>query len=93
MTAGAALGTDTASGRRSGLLRRPPGIGRTRPYVVFVVPAMAVILAVIVFPWLFTLFMSVHDWKVTGARTFVGLSNYAALASDERFIGAPKCPT
>ena len=87
MTTEATL-TPAVSSARGFALRRAAGIRRTRPYILFAVPAMAIILAVIVFPWLFTLFMSVHDWKVTGARTFVGLSNYAALASDERLLGA-----
>jgi multiple sugar transport system permease protein len=51
-------------------------------------PALVVILAVIVLPWVFTLYMSAHDWKVTGTRTFVGLANYAGLATDERFLWA-----
>ena len=45
-------------------------------------------LLVILFPWVFTLFMSVHDWKVTGATPFVGLANYAKLLHDERFLWA-----
>jgi len=61
---------------------------RRRPYLRFIMPAVAVILAVVVFPWLFTLYMSAHDWKVTGTRTFVGLANYAGLATDERFLWA-----
>lgn len=59
-----------------------------RRYLRFVMPAMAIVLAVIIFPWLFTLYMSAHDWKVTGTRTFVGLANYAGLASDARFLWA-----
>src|SRR5215471_19142111 len=56
-----------------------------RPYVLFIVPALAVIAAVIVFPWFFTVFMSLHEWKITQGRTFVGLENYALLFGDERF--------
>lgn len=63
-------------------------MSRRRPYIRFVMPAMAIILAVIVFPWVFTLYMSAHDWKVTGTRSFVGLANYAGLATDERFLWA-----
>src|SRR5262249_30734414 len=59
--------------------------GQRRPYALFALPAMLIVFAVIVFPWLFTLFMSVHDWKVSQARTFVGLENYAHLLADERF--------
>jgi multiple sugar transport system permease protein len=56
-----------------------------RRYWAFAVPAAAVVFAVIVFPWLFTLFMSVHDWKVTGGSSFVGLANYIHLFNDDRF--------
>ncbi len=48
-------------------------------------PAALVGFAVIVFPWLSTFFMSVHDWKVTGGTRFVGLANYTHLFTDERF--------
>jgi len=56
-----------------------------RPYVLFILPALAVIATVIIFPWLFTVFMSLHEWKITQGRTFVGLENYALLFGDERF--------
>lgn len=59
-----------------------------RRYWVFAVPAAAVVLLVILFPWIFTLFMSVHDWKVTGDTPYVGLANYAKMLSDERFLYA-----
>jgi multiple sugar transport system permease protein len=57
-------------------------------YVPFIVPALAITSAVIVFPWLFTVFMSVHDWRISQSFSFVGLANYLNLANDERFIGA-----
>lgn len=56
-----------------------------RHYWVFALPAAVVVVAVILFPWIFTLFMSVHDWKVTGATPFVGLANYAKMLFDDRF--------
>jgi multiple sugar transport system permease protein len=49
------------------------------------VPAAVVVAAVIVFPWAFTLFMSVQDWKITGTTSFVGLANYTHLFTDSRF--------
>jgi len=49
------------------------------------VPATVVVAAVIVFPWLFTIYMSVHDWNVSGAVTFVALDNFRALFTDQRF--------
>jgi multiple sugar transport system permease protein len=56
-----------------------------RSYWAFVVPAGAVVAGVIVLPWVFTLIMSVHEWKVGSDPTFVGLENYARLFADERF--------
>jgi multiple sugar transport system permease protein len=55
-------------------------------YWMFVAPATVVIGLVIVFPWIFTLWMSVHEWKVTGDHAFIGLANYAQLFSDHRFL-------
>ena len=56
-----------------------------RHYWPFVVPAAIVVLGVIVFPWIFTLWMSVHDWKIGGGRSYAGLANYQRLLTDERF--------
>jgi multiple sugar transport system permease protein len=55
-------------------------------YWPFVVPAVAVVGSVIVFPWVFTVWMSLQEWTVGGARRFTGLSNYMRLVSDERFL-------
>jgi len=61
---------------------RPPS------YWPFVIPALVVVLAVIVFPWLFTIWMSFNEWKVGSPTTFVGLANYLRLLSDPRFVEA-----
>lgn len=58
----------------------------TPRYWLFSLPAVLVIAAVIVFPWIYTLFMSLQDWKIGGGAEFVGLSNFVALAKDERFV-------
>jgi multiple sugar transport system permease protein len=62
-------------------LRRPS-------YWPFVIPALIVVLAVILFPWLFTIWMSFNEWKVGSPTAFVGLSNYLRLPSDPRFVEA-----
>jgi multiple sugar transport system permease protein len=59
-----------------------------RRYWMFAAPAALVVMLVILFPWMFTLFMSVHDWKITGETPFVGMANYAKMLSDERFLYA-----
>jgi multiple sugar transport system permease protein len=58
----------------------------SRKYWMFVAPAAVVIAAVIVFPWVFTVWMSAHDWKVTGDHAFAGFDNYRKLAADPRFL-------
>ncbi len=67
----------------------PPAPGKpydfSRKYWVFALPATAVILTVIVFPWIFTVGMSFMDWQVSGETTFVGLQNYKDLFADARF--------
>ncbi len=71
-----------ATGVTSGKTWKPP------TYWPFILPAMVVVGAVIVFPWAFTLYMSVNEWKIGGASNFVGLANYIRLPSDPRFVEA-----
>jgi multiple sugar transport system permease protein len=47
-----------------------------------------VVLAVIIFPWAFTVWMSLHEWKVGQPVQFAGLANYLRLPSDPRFVAA-----
>ena len=56
-----------------------------RRYWPFVVPAAVIVLAVIIFPWVFTLFISVHQWDPSGGVTWVGWGNYLHLVTDARF--------
>ena len=55
-------------------------------YLWFVLPAIAATFGIIVFPWLFTLYVSVQDWDAAGPTGFVGLGNYTRLLGDERFL-------
>ncbi len=57
-----------------------------RRYWLFALPAILTVGAVIVFPWVFTIFMSVQDWKSSGAFTFNGLDNFRTLLNDVRFL-------
>jgi multiple sugar transport system permease protein len=70
-------GPDTAHDRRK--WRRPS-------YWPFVLPALVVVIAVIVFPWTYTIWMSLQEWKVGATPKFVGLANYLRLPSDARFV-------
>jgi multiple sugar transport system permease protein len=64
------------------------GPPRKRSYWAFILPAVLIVGAIILFPWVFTLWMSVNEWKVGESRHFVGLANYLRLAGDARFMDA-----
>ena len=66
---------------RPGFLAR-----RRRTYLLFVLPALLVVGAVIIFPWAFTVWMSAFDWKIGSVAHFVGFDNYAQLATNKRFL-------
>jgi multiple sugar transport system permease protein len=74
------------AGRRgyAAAARRPGGY--VRRYWVFVVPAAAVVAAVIVMPWLFTFYMSAHDWQIGGGVSYVGFANFAHLFTSADFM-------
>jgi multiple sugar transport system permease protein len=55
-------------------------------YLWFIVPALVTTFAIIVFPWVFTLYVSVFDWEAAGPAGFAGLANYTRLLTDERFL-------
>ena len=78
------MGTTLSAGTRT-VARVARRRNYARQYWPFIVPAGVVVFAVILFPWLFTLFMSVHDWHIGGDRTFIGLHNYGRMLTDERF--------
>src|SRR5688500_4723558 len=66
-------------------MRPGASYGRRRGYLLFVAPALIVITAVIIFPWIYTVFMSLHNWQIGSPRSWVGLDNYGDLFSDLRF--------
>lgn len=55
-------------------------------------PSMIVTALLMVFPLVYLLYMSLHDWLLIGGKSaeFVFLDNFVALWSDERFMGALK---
>ncbi|MFC5758972.1 carbohydrate ABC transporter permease [Rhizobium sp. GCM10022189] len=80
----ASVSMDTARSEDTAHGRSKPG--RLAPnYWPFVVPALVVIAAVIVFPWVFTLWMSVNSWTLGQPVVFAGLDNYTRLLVDMRF--------
>ena len=59
-----------------------------RSYWPFILPAAVLVGLVILFPWVFTLFMSVEDFHPGSAASFVGIANYTQMLSDDRFLQA-----
>jgi len=58
---------------------------RRRNYYLFIAPALLVVGAVIIFPWLYTLWMSAFDWTIGSAAHYVGFGNYRKLFTNQRF--------
>jgi multiple sugar transport system permease protein len=79
MTSATAAAAPTPA--RAGFLAR-----RHRSYYLFILPALIVVGAVIIFPWVFTVWMSAFDWKIGTVAHFVGLDNYTGLATNQRFL-------
>lgn len=58
---------------------------RRRLYGPFVYPALALFVAIMVAPTLFTFWVSLNKWSGASAMEFVGLANYSRLAADPVF--------
>ncbi|MDJ1157494.1 sugar ABC transporter permease [Chelatococcus sp. SYSU_G07232] len=76
---------EKAAGEARPAAEQPTAGRRMAAYWPFVLPAVIVVGSVIVFPWVFTIWMSLHEWKIGGASSFVGLANYLRLTTDPRF--------
>ncbi|MBN9499349.1 MAG: sugar ABC transporter permease [Alphaproteobacteria bacterium] len=77
----------TAQQTAGAAIPAPAGAKLAKPrYHWFVIPGLLVTLAIIIFPWVFTVWMSLHEWKLGGAAQWVGLRNYIELATNQRFL-------
>lgn len=54
------------------------------PYL-FISPWIIGFLVFTLFPLIFSLFMSFHNWSITGERIFIGFNNYKTMFADENF--------
>lgn len=69
---------------RYGQVSRNNGQRNIAPYA-FIAPNLLVFTVFIFVPIIGSFFISFHEWSLIGARTFVGLDNYVALAADPTF--------
>jgi multiple sugar transport system permease protein len=58
--------------------------------LLYIAPAMALVIVFFVVPVLFTLWMGFHNWPLLGQPSWIGLGNYVRMLSDTRFLGALK---
>ena len=56
--------------------------------LVYIAPAMALVIVFFLLPVLFTFWMSLHKWPLLGEPKFIGLGNYVRMLSDSRFFAA-----
>ena len=71
------------------LASRPRVLGRTLAAWGLLVPAAALIVAFTLGPLLFSLWISLHEWRlIDPAPLFLGFDNYAALLSDREWWSA-----
>ncbi|GLY50613.1 sugar ABC transporter permease [Lentzea sp. NBRC 102530] len=57
---------------------------RWSPYL-FIAPFFVIFAVFGLFPLVYTAWVSLHDWDITGAGAFVGLDNYVTLFADPDF--------
>lgn len=57
------------------------------PYL-FILPWIIGFLVFTLFPLLFSLYMSLFDWSISGTKTFIGLENYITMFGDRDFYHA-----
>ncbi|TRC77534.1 sugar ABC transporter permease [Mesorhizobium sp. WSM4307] len=71
--------------------RKLVGAGR-RQWIglIYVAPAVALVMVFFVIPLGMTAWMSLHNWPLMGEHAFVGLDNYWAILRDTRFWNALK---
>lgn len=56
--------------------------------LVYIAPAMALVIVFFIIPVLFTAWMSLHNWPLMGASRWIGFANYVRMANDSRFMSA-----
>ncbi len=69
--------------RRAGRRRRRDWAG-----LLYVAPALALVLVFFIVPLGMTAWMSLHNWPLLGNARWIGLANYKALWSDRNFWNA-----
>ncbi|OBZ95081.1 sugar ABC transporter permease [Pararhizobium polonicum] len=56
--------------------------------LVYIAPAMALVILFFVIPVIFTGWMSLHNWPLMGSTRWIGFKNYVRMFHDARFMSA-----
>lgn len=56
--------------------------------LVYIAPAMALVILFFVMPVIFTGWMSLHNWPLMGGTRWIGFKNYVRMFHDARFVSA-----
>lgn len=56
--------------------------------LLYIAPAMALVIMFFVLPVIFTGWMSLHNWPLMGAQRWIGFNNYFRMFNDTRFMSA-----
>ena len=88
MTSAAPIGAKTEAAANAASSTKT-GKSRLRPsYWPFVLPGLITVGAVIVVPWVFTLWMSANQWQLGGEQSFVGFGDYRENVSGSNLFAA-----
>lgn len=68
--------------------RRRRSMSRQWKGLLYIAPAMALVLVFFVLPVVFTVWMSFHNWPLMGQPKWIGLRNYSRMLTDTRFLSA-----
>ena len=58
--------------------------------LLYVAPAVALVVVFFLIPLGMTAWMSLHNWPLMGEHSYIGLGNYVAILRDTRFWNALK---
>jgi multiple sugar transport system permease protein len=56
--------------------------------LLYIAPAMLLVIMFFVLPVIFTGWMSLHNWPLMGAQRWIGFNNYIRMFHDSRFMSA-----
>lgn len=52
---------------------------------IFLLPTLVIFVFIVIYPFLYAFWMSLHAWPAFGAKQFIGLENYARMLQDPVF--------